>query len=1000
MARLDDFLQPLAIDTLTLFKLSDELASTFRALSAESLDQFLPTPISEPILRSAAGNHGRFLAIDILFSWIGGRIAEVVTNGCGTLGLLLDAELPMGVTFSFPMQQKSLSEAVLMPMGKGFAVTTNLDLAGHLMAGYEKHKSPGMPIIKIAAIANDSVATLVSFLYQFPSKPHQKAAMGLIVGTGSNATLPLKLSSLHESKRPVSISILPGQEVADVKIAVNTEWSIRGSAPPLRKLGLISQWDTELDEAGEIPGFQPLEYMTAGRYLGELARLIFLDYYGSVLKLPVSQLPRKVRERFGLSTTFLSHLYPGSPKGSILRLVEQELESEDATFSWTLELATDLSRIAKAIEVRAAGIIAASTIGLLRCADELPSSDADRTEKTTLAVGYTGGCIQHFQDYLADTQRFIDDILRHEFGTQPPVAVILTPCHDGGITGAGILVPAALGSQSTSHGAHTTLAVVMTIETPNDTQRGTMAGAEPIAAGPPRSSRRRSRNDGDDSSGSEEIDPNQLDMMLSRSVQSAVPVLEPESFQHSMLRNTRVHSRSRSRRRDATTPLLRPVSTEEGENERSSSPSCDPDDDSTDPAKSKNPYLGGVSVTHFWLLFLQINANYFIACFDSTIMASSHPVITSYFGAANSASWLSTAFLLTSTSFQPMVGGLSDALGRKPPYVISTIIFLFATVWCAAAQSMTSFIFARALCGLGAGGMLTLGSILVPLIMACLAVAILVVPNDIGLAGRKKQTLREAMRTFDFKGSFLMSSAVTSLILGLSPHMNLIFSNHIAAFLSNAILFNVPLFFQGVLLTTATTSGLRLVVSSALSSMCGTATGFLISYTRRLKWPLVSGTALTMIGTFCLASMQRGWPTFLYILCLLPSAAGSGFQFPGTFMAILSVSEQREQAVVTGTLMLWRSLGQVLGVACSSLVVQNALWYYLEEFVTGPEKEDVVARVRKSVEVIRELPLKYQGSVVQSYEAALRVTFLFCAVLATVSFFLIVPVRLPRLGKR
>lgn len=271
-----------------------------------------------------------------------------------------------------------------------------------------------------------------------------------------------------------------------------------------------------------------------------------------------------------------------------------------------------------------------------------------------------------------------------------------------------------------------------------------MAGAEPIAAGPPRSSRQRSRDDDGDSSGSEEIDPNQLDMMLSRSVQSAVPVLEPESFQHSMLRNTRVHSRSRSRRRDATvspfrgkrhpstarpngkvpeseqlaiqdeeTPLLRPVSTEEGENGRSSSPSSDPDNDSIDPTKSKNPYLGGVTVTRFWLLFLQINVNYFIACFDSTIMASSHPVITSYFGAANSASWLSTAFLLTSTSFQPMVGGLSDALGRKSPYVISTIIFLFATVWCAVAQSMTSFILARALCGLGAGGMLTLGSILV-----------------------------------------------------------------------------------------------------------------------------------------------------------------------------------------------------------------------------------------------------------------------------------------------
>jgi hypothetical protein len=146
--------------------------------------------------------------------------------------------------------------------------------------------------------------------------------------------------------------------------------------------------------------------------------------------------------------------------------------------------------------------------------------------------------------------------------------------------------------------------------------------------------------------------------------------------------------------------------------------------------------------------------------------------------------------------------------------------------------------------------------------------------------------------------------------------------------------------------------------------------------------------------------MQRGWPAIFYILCLLPGSAGSGFQFPGTFMAVLSVSEQREQAVVSSTLILWRSLGGVLGVACSSVVVQNALWYYLEMFVTGPEKEGVVARVRKSVEAIRELPEAYREQVVQSYEAALRVTFMCCAGLAVVGFLLILPVRLPRLGKR
>jgi MFS family permease len=124
------------------------------------------------------------------------------------------------------------------------------------------------------------------------------------------------------------------------------------------------------------------------------------------------------------------------------------------------------------------------------------------------------------------------------------------------------------------------------------------------------------------------------------------------------------------------------------------------------------PFLGGVSVGRFWLVFGIIILIYFIACFDGTIMASSHPVITSYFQSSNSASWLSTAFMLTSTSFQPLTGRLSDTLGRKPPFVATMAILTAATLWCALAQSMTSFIVARAFCGLGAGGVMTLASIM------------------------------------------------------------------------------------------------------------------------------------------------------------------------------------------------------------------------------------------------------------------------------------------------
>ena len=258
----------------------------------------------------------------------------------------------------------------------------------------------------------------------------------------------------------------------------------------------------------------------------------------------------------------------------------------------------------------------------------------------------------------------------------------------------------------------------MAPQTTTPTPPGSLPGPEPIPSDRPRRSRRRSQDNDASGSDSEAMDPNQLDLLLSRSLQSAAPFLEPEAFEHSMLRNTRVHSRSRSRRRE---PTLSPYRNRRRQESSTPRPGLRPDNETTpllpdqeepeDPPKT--PYLGGISPARFWLIFSQIMAGYFVACFDSTIMASSHPVITSYFGSSNSASWLSTAFLLTSTSFQPVLGGLSDAVGRKAPYVATIVVFLVATVWCALAGSMESFIVARAVCGLGAGGMMTLASIIV-----------------------------------------------------------------------------------------------------------------------------------------------------------------------------------------------------------------------------------------------------------------------------------------------
>lgn len=345
-----------------------------------------------------------------------------------------------------------------MSMGKGFAITSNLDLGKQLRDGYAKAISQrDLPKVKILAIVNDAVATFVSFVYQLNADPKRKAAIGLIVGTGNNATIPLKLSSLHLSKRPKldPVAVVGAEDSKEeLKIVVNTEWSINGSAPPLRELNLITRWDTALDLAGEAPGFMPFEYMTSGRYLGELGRLITMEYLTKHLGIAENLLPEKLRARVGLTTTFLGNL--GSHKSAFdSKLAVSQLQKELPTlgsWNWTVEAAEAVFVISKYIQFRAAGMTAAAIIGLLACAEEIDTLALEAPKPTVdigpesiveeLTVGYTGGCIVHFQDYLRDCQDFLNQIMDREYKNKPHLRVVLHPCNDGGIIGAGVLAGA------------------------------------------------------------------------------------------------------------------------------------------------------------------------------------------------------------------------------------------------------------------------------------------------------------------------------------------------------------------------------------------------------------------------------------------------------------------------------------------------------------------------------------------------------------------------------
>ena len=55
------------------------------------------------------------------------------------------------------------------------------------------------------------------------------------------------------------------------------------------------------------------------------------------------------------------------------------------------------------------------------------------------------------------------------------------------------------------------------------------------------------------------------------------------------------------------------------------------------------------------------------------------------------------------------MGRLSDTIGRKPLYLGGLALISATTAWCAFAQSIGSFIAARAFCGVGAAGVLAMG---------------------------------------------------------------------------------------------------------------------------------------------------------------------------------------------------------------------------------------------------------------------------------------------------
>jgi EmrB/QacA subfamily drug resistance transporter len=103
----------------------------------------------------------------------------------------------------------------------------------------------------------------------------------------------------------------------------------------------------------------------------------------------------------------------------------------------------------------------------------------------------------------------------------------------------------------------------------------------------------------------------------------------------------------------------------------------------------------------------------FLAALDQTIVATALPTIGHDLNDLSHLPWVVTAYLLTSTAVTPIYGKLSDVFGRRSMLLIAITVFLVGSVLCAVAPTLIFLILARAIQGLGGGGLISLSQTII-----------------------------------------------------------------------------------------------------------------------------------------------------------------------------------------------------------------------------------------------------------------------------------------------
>ncbi|KAG0356015.1 glucokinase [Podila minutissima] len=345
---------------------------------------------------------------EAMFNWIADCLASLLKTVAVDMG---NADLHMGVTFSFAIHQTAINRGNVLAMGKGFDLSDVMgkDLKDLLEDGFKRKNLP----IVVSAIINDTVGTLVSHAYVSPS-----TKIGVILATGTNAAYIERASEVSKYNGPDCDQMI-----------LNTEWDAMGKAEYLPQ----TKYDKEIDAVSLVPGFQEFEKMVSGLYMGELVRLALVDMIEqkAIFEFLEGKVPESLQARLAFKTLFMSTIE--SDNSSEHTVVERVFKTSFGIGGLTAEDRIRVYDLIHAIGLRSAAMVAAACSALLHKANGRSVSLDDTNEITT--IGIDGSVFEKYPHFSRSMMEALADILGEDRASR----IRLELARDGGCIGAALV---------------------------------------------------------------------------------------------------------------------------------------------------------------------------------------------------------------------------------------------------------------------------------------------------------------------------------------------------------------------------------------------------------------------------------------------------------------------------------------------------------------------------------------------------------------------------------